>query len=205
LDTKKKACDTCREQRAIIGKHYHEVPIWRRVIGVILIYVPLFIMVPFVIVGSIVTWAHLRMLGAQNLKSYWEFVPKWDSHRYSGFEDQITMTPIPRAPWLASKAFWIFNCKMYCPMSVALFEWCAYLVKMVESWWCPFHHERKPFYADAPIDQSYWHVEGEDHKLHPEDRVCNVWYDETAAGCGSQGASSSQPENAGEQAADPKA
>jgi hypothetical protein len=32
-----------------------------------------------------------------------------------------------------SKLFWILNCTWYCPYSVALFEWHAYMVKIVET------------------------------------------------------------------------
>lgn len=172
-----KACESCRADRAIIGRDFHETPVWRRFVGVICIYLPLFVSIPFVIVGALLSYFHLRMLGAKNLKSYSDFVPRWSTHRYRSLRDQVVMTPASYAPWLGWKWFWIFNCNMYCPLSVALFEWAAYLVKMVENWWCPFYHEKKPTYADAAIDQSYWHAEGEAEKLDPEDRVCTIWHE----------------------------
>ena len=67
------------------------------------------------------------------------------------------------------RTFWLFNCTWYCPISVALLEWCSYLVKVVEVWWCPFHHSKKEDYV--PISQSFWHLNPKNKaKMHPEDR-----------------------------------
>ena len=76
-----------------------------------------------------------------------------------------------------SRLFWIFNCTWYCPLSVGLFEWQAYLVKVVENWWCPFRHDMKEkHYREAAIDQSFWHIYPEDIvKLEPEDRDNSIW------------------------------
>jgi hypothetical protein len=38
-----------------------------------------------------------------------------------------------------TRLYWILNCTWYCPVSVGLFEWHAYLVKLIENWWCPFN------------------------------------------------------------------
>ena len=66
-------------------------------------------------------------------------------------------------------AVWLFNCTWYCPISVALLEWCSYLVKVVEVWWCPFHHSKKESYV--PVSQSFWHVNPKNKaKMHSEDR-----------------------------------
>ena len=55
----------------------------------------------------------------------------------------------------------------------------TYLVTIVENWWCPFHHDKKSEYADAAIDQSYWHIyEVERAKLHPDDRDNAIWNDD---------------------------
>lgn len=178
MNHEKKACEQCRSDRVAIGEGFKQTPIWKRFIGVVCIYIPIFVTIPFVIVGALLSYYHLKFLGAQNLKKYSDFVPGWDSHRYKTLQDQATMEPISYAPWLGWKWFWIFNCKMYCPLSVALFEWTAYLVKMVENWWCPFFHETKASYSNASIDKSYWHVEGEAHKLHPDDQTCSIWYEE---------------------------
>ena len=71
---------------------------------------------------------------------------------------------------------WIFNCKVYCPLSVALLRYAVYLVKIVENWWCPFTHERKEEYADGAIDYSYWHIYPETKALlHPDDRDNPIW------------------------------
>ena len=78
-----------------------------------------------------------------------------------------------------SKIFWMFNCTWYCPSSVALFEWHAYLVKLVENWWCPFTHGTKETYENACIDKSFWHVSPNDiDKLEKEDRENTIWNDE---------------------------
>lgn len=74
------------------------------------------------------------------------------------------------------KFFWLFNCKIYSPLSVALFRYVVYLVKIVENWWCPFDHELKADYADARIDGSYWHVRPERlDLLNPDDAANPTW------------------------------
>ncbi|WP_455216825.1 hypothetical protein, partial [Kaarinaea lacus] len=77
--------------------------------------------------------------------------------------------------------YWIFNCKLYCPMSVALFCYTAYLVKIVENWWCPFDHDKKQEYAEGAIDKSYWHLNDKDMaSLHPDDRSNIIWNEDAA-------------------------
>ena len=62
-----------------------------------------------------------------------------------------------------------FKLANFCPISVALLEWCSYLVKVVEVWWCPFHHSKKESYV--PVSQSFWHVNPKNTaKMHSEDR-----------------------------------
>jgi hypothetical protein len=81
------------------------------------------------------------------------------------------------------KLYWILNCTWYCPVSVAVFEWHAYLVKLVENWWCPFTHEKKEGYANAKIDKSFWHIYKEDIvKLTPEDRDNPIWNEDKDVG-----------------------
>ncbi len=64
-----------------------------------------------------------------------------------------------------------------------MLEWAAYLVKLVENWWCPFAHGTKHAYADAAIDYSYWHIAETAGDLHPDDRNNPVWnQDATPAG-----------------------
>jgi hypothetical protein len=75
-----------------------------------------------------------------------------------------------------SRLYWILNCTWYCPVSVALFEWHAYLVKLVENWWCPFAHDRKPNYDNAKIDQSFWHIYPEELvNLDQADKDNPIW------------------------------
>jgi hypothetical protein len=108
------------------------------------------------------------------IKSYWEFVPSWVSHRY-GNDEQPTIN-ISRFHPAHYRFCWVFNCKHYCPLSVALFKYAVYLVEIVENWWCPFAHDKKPTYAAGAIDKSFWHVDPEELvKLHPDDKKNPIW------------------------------
>jgi len=160
--------------RVQIGCNYVKQPFWKIMFGVPLIYLPIITSVPFVIIGVLLIKTHLRYIGGMKIKSYWEFVPSWISHRYRNNEQ-----PTINVPWyyLAHyRFFWIFNCKLYCPLSVALFGYATYLVKIVENWWCPFAHEQKKTYAESAIDESFWHVDPEElAKLHPDDRKNPIW------------------------------
>lgn len=177
--TQPKACEKCQKNRIEIGKRFYTLPAWRRYIGSMLIFLPLIVSLPFVAVGAWVLYAHLRVLGAKNLKSYSDFLPEKSSFRYSALASQITFDFDPTAPWANVKAFWRFNCNYYCPLSVGLYEWSTYLVKAVENFWCPFFHSRKTTYAESAIDKSYWHLRSENaSKLNPEDHQCAIWYDD---------------------------
>lgn len=161
--------------RVNIGCNYTKQPFWKVVVGVPLIYLPIITTVPFVIVGIILVKTHLKYVGGMNIKSYWEFVPDWITHRYTQ-ENQITLEELPAFHFARHKYFWIFNCKMYCPLSVALFKYMSYLVQIVENWWCPFNHGKKNEYTEGAIDKSFWHVDPVDTaKLHPEDRDNPIW------------------------------
>jgi hypothetical protein len=159
----------------IIGQTYVKRPLFLRVVvGIPLIYIPILVSAPFILLSVVLVRWHLRCLGASNMKSYWDFVPSWISHRYS-----YTTQPVSSKNLLAFghyKPFWLFNCKVYCPMSIALLRYNVYLVKIVENWWCPFAHDRKREYADARIDYSYWHVDDKRKaKLHPDDLNNQIW------------------------------
>jgi len=166
--------------RVVIGRNYENQPAWKRYLGVPLIYLPLIITVPFVIIGVILVRIHLYYVGGMNIRSYWSFVPAWISHRYR-YTDQITyQSETNRYHFRYYRWYWLFNCKVYCPMSVALFYYMTYLVRIVENWWCPFHHDKKTEYSESAIDQSYWHIfEVERSKLHPDDRDNMIWNNET--------------------------
>lgn len=141
-----------------IGSNFLTQPKWKVFTGVPLIYLPLITTVPFMVLGVLLVRTHLVYVGGMNIRSYWDFVPDWISHRYK-YQDQIIYST--GATWYnlrAQKWYWIFNCKLYCPLSVALFRYMAYLVMIVENWWCPFAHARKADYAEAAIDKSYWHL-----------------------------------------------
>lgn len=178
-----KACQQCRTSRISIGSRFYSLPAWRRYGGTFLVYLPIVTSLPFTILGACILYAHLRILGAKNLKTFWDFVPGWSTHRYSKLSEQITITMDYTAPWTNTKLFWMFNCNFYCPLSVALYEWSTYLVKAVENFWCPFFHSQKENYADASLDQSYWHINGEKEraKLHPDDLNCHIWNEDAEA------------------------
>ena len=163
-------------QRVRIGSNYLQQPAWKLILGVPLIYVPLITTVPFVLLGVLLVRTHLKWVGGMNIRSYWEFVPNWISHSYI-YDNQITYST--GAAWYnlrARKFYWIFNCKLYCPLSVALFAYTAYLVRIVENWWCPFGHDKKDTYKDSAIDKSYWHLHAvERDKLHPDDLNNSIW------------------------------
>ncbi len=158
-----------------IGCSYRKISVAQIAVAMPLIYIPLFTLVPFAVVSSLFVYWHLRLLGGRNIKTYWDFVPEWVTHRYT-LDDQITTNGHFLAPWVKTRLFWVFNCKLYCPLSVALFSWLSYLVKLVENWWCPFNHEKKPSYDDARIDESFWHItEADKALLHEDDRENAIW------------------------------
>jgi hypothetical protein len=163
------------EEGVIIAKTYKKRPQWFRVLlGVPLIYVPILVTLPFVIIGVNIVRLHLTALGARNMKKYWDFVPERISHRYNmKNQPRYSKNPFSIA---YSRFFWIFNCTVYCPMSIALLRYFVYLVKIVENWWCPFEHSRKHEYADATIDASFWHINKYPNSLlHPDDRDNPIW------------------------------
>ncbi len=165
-------------ERVTIGANHKKMSRWQNIFGTILIYLPILVAVPFAVSAVILVRFHLRIMGAENLKTYRDFAPGWHSHRYTR-KDQVTFTT-DMAWWQLSRyrLFWIFNCKLYCPLSVALFSYLAYLVKVVENWWCPFYHDKKPTYIDGAIDRSFWHIyPAERNKLHPDDRENPIWND----------------------------
>lgn len=173
-----KACEDCRD-RVNIGCHHEKKSVLSRSIGLIFIYLPI-LTLPFVILSAYLTYFSLRCVGAENVKTWQDFIPKRSSHRYT-LKNQITMkslTLLTRFSLAQSKLYWILNCTWYCPYSVALFEWHTYLVKVVENWWCPFTHSRKHHYQDGAIDRSFWHLRQDNiDKLHPEDRLNPIFYD----------------------------
>ncbi|MDH5447342.1 MAG: hypothetical protein OEY52_17475 [Gammaproteobacteria bacterium] len=162
--------------RISIGSNYEHQASWKKYLGIPLIYFPILVTIPFVIIGVMVVRIHLKYVGGMNIRSYWSFVPTWISHRYQ-YDNQITYeSETTHLNWRSFRWYWIFNCKIYCPMSVALFRYFAYLTMVVENWWCPFTHDKKQDYADAAIDYSYWHIrDSERNKMHPDDRNNPLW------------------------------
>ena len=172
-----KACESCSSCRVEIGANYQQKSVLSRAIGMVFVYLPI-LTLPFVILSAYLTYYHLRLIGAKNLKTWADFSPNRATHRYE-LKSQITMNPSFKLSASQSKLFWMFNCTWYCPYSVSLFEWHAYLVKIVENWWCPFAHNRKEDYAEGAIDKSFWHLDPQDRlKLHPDDRKNLIWNEE---------------------------
>ena len=170
-----KACETCN--RVEIGKNHNSMSVLRRTVGLFFVYAPI-ITLPFVFASAYMTYFHLWMVGAKNVKKFSDYLPDRASHRYT-MKNQITMEPTFKLSMSQYKLYWILNCTWYCPVSVAVMEWHAYLVKLVENWWCPFTHEKKEGYANAKIDKSFWHIYAEDVvKLEPEDRDNPIWNDD---------------------------
>ena len=166
-----KACESCNS-RVEIGKHHKNLSFVRRITGIFLIYLPI-LTLPFVFLSAYITYCHLILVGAKNVKTLSDFLPARASHRYN-MKTQITMRP----SLLEYKLFWILNCTWYCPVSVALFEWHTYMVKIIENWWCPFAHEKKEGYRNAKIDKSFWHIHPVDMaKLHEDDLNNSIWND----------------------------
>jgi hypothetical protein len=145
-------------------------------LGIPLIYLPIALLMPWMILSAMLVYWHLRLLGAQKLKTFWDFLPDSHSHRYD-YKSQIVFTShVPGFFWVRTRIYWALNCTFYCPWSVALLEWLTYMTKLVENWWCPFHHSRKEQYSGSSIDQSVWHAFPEEVvKLHPEDRDNPIW------------------------------
>ena len=161
-------------ERVSIHRPNLEASTARIFFGLFFVYLPALIY-PIILVSAGMVYIHLRLMGAQGVKGLRDFLPAWRSHRYR-YKSQIVQKNRPRlAFWSRTRWFWMLNCTAYCPFSVALLEWHAYLVKMVENWWCPFEHSKKHRYAEAAIDYSYWHNELEITLLHPVDRENPIW------------------------------
>lgn len=168
------------EERVQIGGNFDEIPHWRFLAGVPLIYLPILVGIVPMILCALLVRTHLWMVGARELKSYWkDFVPSWTSHRYTRKDQIVSKRFVAKYGSLAAvtrlRLFWVFNCKLYCPLSVALLAYISYLVKVVEQWWCPFGHDKKHTYADVPIDRSFWHANGDVGLLDPHDRENPSW------------------------------
>lgn len=163
-----KACESCAD-RVNIGCHHKQKSVLSRAIGLVFIYLPI-LTLPFVFISAYLTYFSLKLVGAENVKKYSDFLPDRASHRYT-LKNQIVMDGSFKYSMAQSKLFWILNCTWYCPFSVGLFEWHAYMVKVVENWWCPFGHSRKNSYTNGAIDQSFWHIYPEEKaKLTEEDK-----------------------------------
>ncbi|HEX8167440.1 MAG TPA: hypothetical protein VF601_16860 [Beijerinckiaceae bacterium] len=173
-----KACLSC--SRIEIGKPFKTISKARVFFGLFFVYAPI-VFLPLFVFSGLLVHVHLRLMGARNLKTLRDFLPERSSHRYS-YKTQVTVREGPKlAFWSRHRAFWIFNCTWYCPVSVAVIEWNAYLVKAVENWWCPFHHAKKPNYDTSALDASFWHISSNVQELHPDDRDNPIWNEEAGA------------------------
>lgn len=166
------AGETKEERASFLG--FKKRSFFVQALALPLIYIPV-LFLPFVILCGLFAYAHLRLMGADGIKGFRDFVPVRNTHRYTVKNHPVLDNKIPL---MGSKLYWTFNCTVYCPHSVGLFAWITYLVKIVENWWCPFHHEKKQSYADARIDQSFWHMYRDSaKKLHPDDLKNPIWND----------------------------
>ncbi len=174
-----KACENCsplndKSARVSIGKNHGKISQFKQIYGVALIYVPI-LTLPFVFISAYISYLHLKLMGAENIKTLSDFLPDRKSHRYT-MKSQIVMRPGYNVSPTQTKFFWMFNCTWYCPFSVGLYEWHTYLVKLVENFWCPFAHARKESYRDAAIDKSFWHIyPSEITKLDKADMNNPIW------------------------------
>jgi hypothetical protein len=165
-----KTCEACG--CVSIAGNFKDVGFVRSVSAFVLIYVAILGFVPLLIFAELMYW-HLKLIGAENVRRLRDFLPPRHSYRYS-LKSQIVFDK--SLFLLRRKLFWIFNCSYYCPYSVALLDWMAYLAKLVENWWCPFAHGKKIAYASSAIDRSFWHVyPSEAAKLHPDDLTNPLW------------------------------
>jgi len=166
--------------RVQIGKNFDAQPLWKVFIGVPLIYLPIILTLPFIALGIFIVKSHLKLCGAKNIRPLHDFLPAWASHRYTYATQIIYSTGAHWYNLRHWKLYWIFNCKLYCPISVAMFRYMAYLVTIVENWWCPFDHAQKSAYREGAVDYSYWHLhEQEKARLHPQDRDNSQWNENT--------------------------
>ena len=123
-----KTCESCR--RVQIGEPFQKVSTPRAFLGTFFIYLPI-LFVPILIMTALLVYIHLRMMGASDIKPLTNFLPTWKSHRYR-YKSQIVYSAGSKAAfWQRTRVFWFFNCTLYCPFSVGLLEWTAYLVKLV--------------------------------------------------------------------------
>lgn len=145
-------------------------------LGNVLLPLLLLLCLPFVIFSAMMTVLHLKMAGATNMRAYRSFLP--DNKMFSfGYNSSVNLMPGVWFSCIPNTTFWVANYTNFLALSTALFNWHAYLVKLVENWWCPFHHNRKdPHYRIGAINQSFWHLYPEDLiKLAPDDRDNPIW------------------------------
>ena len=90
--------------RVRIGCNYERQPLWKMLLGVPLIYLPILTTVPFVIIAVNLVKIHLKCVGGMDIKPYSDFVPDWVSHRYAN-EDQPTIN----IPWFSLAHYKIFG------------------------------------------------------------------------------------------------
>lgn len=163
-----------KTDKVIIGENFNKIGVIRRGIGILFIYLPIFLL-PFTLLSALLTYLHLTLIGAKNIKPLSAFIPSRKSHRYS-MKTQITADGPWWIFWMKTKLFWILNCTKYCPISVAIMKWHYYLIEIVENFWCPFKHDKKETYNEGLIDKSFWHTQAaNEQKLHPEDKDNLRW------------------------------
>ena len=74
-----KACESCHE-RVNIGCNHQKMSVLSRTVGLFFIYLPI-LTLPFVIASAYLTYFSLKLVGAQNVKKWGDFLPDRASHR----------------------------------------------------------------------------------------------------------------------------
>ena len=72
-----KACQSCT--RIEIGRPFQAVSRARVFFGLFFVYAPI-VLLPVFVLSALLVYAHLRLMGAQNLKTLRDFLPEWQSH-----------------------------------------------------------------------------------------------------------------------------
>jgi len=111
-------------ERVRIGSNYLKQPTWKLFLGVPLIYFPLITTTPFVLLGVLLVKTHLEWVDGMNIRSYWDFVPAWASHRYQ-YDNQITYST--GAAWynLRARSLLDFQLQIILPIKCCAIQICC--------------------------------------------------------------------------------
>ena len=77
-----KLCDSCISDRIAIGESRKNMPVWLRNVGLIFTYLPIMTL-PFSFLSAYLTYYHLSMTGAQDVKKLKNFLPEREIDRFN--------------------------------------------------------------------------------------------------------------------------